>query len=149
MIPKLGPLLLPRDMELFDLVPKPLKFSVDQDSGRLEFAVAKTMPFSEVKTRLPELVLDVEQHEQEIVETRNGKPAAVLVRHLSPDLKRAIKQAFRVLSVDPFAGTPLIGGLSGLWRIRVRRFRIVYEPDRKKRIFGFSSLATALGFTKT
>jgi mRNA-degrading endonuclease RelE of RelBE toxin-antitoxin system len=58
---------------------------------------------------------------------------AELVRHLSPDLKRAVKQAFRALSADPFAGTPLIGELSGLWRIRVRRFRIVYEPNRRTR----------------
>ncbi len=58
---------------------------------------------------------------------------AEIIRHLSPDLKRAVKQAFRALSADPFAGTPLIGELSGLWRIRVRRFRIVYEPNRRTR----------------
>ena len=39
--------------------------------------MAKTMPISAVKTRLPELVSAVEEREDEIVVTRNGKPAAV------------------------------------------------------------------------
>lgn len=56
---------------------------------------------------------------------------ADVLRHLSPDLKRDIKQALRLLSADPFSGTPLIGQLAGLWRIKVRRFRIVYAPHRK------------------
>jgi prevent-host-death family protein len=41
--------------------------------------MAKTLPLSEVKTRLPELVAGVEDCEQEIVVTKNGRPAAVLV----------------------------------------------------------------------
>lgn len=59
---------------------------------------------------------------------------AEIVQHSPPELKRSIKQALRSLSADPFAGTPLIGELSGLWRIKVRRFRIVYELDRKARV---------------
>ncbi|HEX2931908.1 MAG TPA: type II toxin-antitoxin system RelE/ParE family toxin [Candidatus Binatia bacterium] len=59
---------------------------------------------------------------------------AEIVRHLPPELKRGIKQALRSLSTDPFAGVPLIGELNGLWRIKVRRFRIIYEPDRKARV---------------
>ena len=39
------------------------------------------MPISEVKTRLPELVSSVEERKEEIVVTRNGKPAAVLVNY--------------------------------------------------------------------
>ena len=58
---------------------------------------------------------------------------AELIRHLSPELTRSIKQAVRSLSADPIANAPLIGELSGLWRIKVRRFRIVYELDRKAR----------------
>ena len=61
-------------------------------------------------------------------------PIAELIRHLPPELKRVVKQALRTLSADPFAGTPLIGELAGLWRIKVRRFRIIYEPDRKARV---------------
>ncbi len=43
--------------------------------------MAKTMPILEVKRRLPELVSGVEEREEEIVVTRNGKPAAVLVNY--------------------------------------------------------------------
>lgn len=41
--------------------------------------MAKTLPISEVKTHLPELVSGVEEREEEVVVTRKGKPAAVLV----------------------------------------------------------------------
>ena len=43
--------------------------------------MSKTMPISEVKARLSDLVSGVEQREEEIVVTRNGKPAAVLVNY--------------------------------------------------------------------
>ena len=59
---------------------------------------------------------------------------AEIVRHLPPDVKRSIKQALRSLSADPFSGAPLMRELSGLWRFKVRRFRIIYEPDRKARV---------------
>jgi mRNA interferase RelE/StbE len=59
---------------------------------------------------------------------------AEIVRHLPPELKRGIKEALRSLSSDPFAGVPLVGELTGLWRIKVRRFRIIYEPDRRTRV---------------
>jgi len=38
--------------------------------------MAKTLPISEVKTRLPELVSGIADREEEIVITRNGKPVA-------------------------------------------------------------------------
>ena len=41
--------------------------------------MAKTLPLSEVKTRLPELVAGVEVGVEEIVVTKNGRPAAVIV----------------------------------------------------------------------
>jgi len=41
--------------------------------------MAKTLPISEVKTHLPELVTGVAEREEEVVVTRKGKPAAVLV----------------------------------------------------------------------
>ena len=59
---------------------------------------------------------------------------ADIVRRLPPESKRGIKQALRGLSSDPFAGAPLIGELTGVWRIKVRRFRIVYKLDRKARL---------------
>jgi len=41
--------------------------------------MAKTLPLSEVKTRLPELVAGVEEREEEVVVTKNGRPAAILI----------------------------------------------------------------------
>ncbi|MBX3025080.1 type II toxin-antitoxin system Phd/YefM family antitoxin [bacterium] len=41
--------------------------------------MAKTLPISEVKTHLPALVSGVVEREEEVVVTRKGKPAAVLV----------------------------------------------------------------------
>ncbi|HEY3302752.1 MAG TPA: type II toxin-antitoxin system RelE/ParE family toxin [Candidatus Binatia bacterium] len=59
---------------------------------------------------------------------------AEIIRHLHPNLKRSVKQALRSLSAQPFSGEPLLRELDGLWRYKVRRFRIVYEIDRKKRL---------------
>ena len=59
---------------------------------------------------------------------------AEIVRHLPPDVKRSVKQALRSLSADPFAGAPLMRELSRLWKFKVRRFRIIYEFDRKTRV---------------
>ena len=68
--------------------------------------MSRTLPISEVKTRLPELVSGVEEREEEIVVTRKGKPAAVLVNYAEyerlkesldvlsdPDLMRQIRQS--------------------------------------------------------
>ena len=57
----------------------------------------KTLPISEVKTRLPELVSGIAEREEEIVVTRNGKPAAVLVNY---DEYERLKDSLEVLS-DP------------------------------------------------
>jgi mRNA interferase RelE/StbE len=59
---------------------------------------------------------------------------AEVIRHLAPDLKRAVKSAIRTLSANPAAGEPLHGELRGLWKYRVRRFRVVYEVDRARKV---------------
>ena len=59
--------------------------------------MAKTLPISEVKARLPELVTGVTEREEEVVVTRNGKPAAVLVSYA--EFER-LKETLDVLS-DP------------------------------------------------
>ena len=59
---------------------------------------------------------------------------AELIRRLHPDLKRSITNALRALSDDPSMGEPLRRELTGLWKYRVRRFRIVYAVDRQRRI---------------
>src|SRR5438132_9579342 len=59
--------------------------------------MSKTLPISEVKARLPELVTGVEDREEEVVVTRNGKPAAVLVNYSEYE---RLKETLDVLS-DP------------------------------------------------
>lgn len=41
--------------------------------------MTRTLPLSEVKTRLPELVVGVDEREEEVIVTKNGRPAAVLI----------------------------------------------------------------------
>ena len=59
---------------------------------------------------------------------------AEVIRSLHPDLKRSVRNALRALSDDPSAGSPLRRELEGLWKFRVRRFRVVYTVDRSRRI---------------
>jgi mRNA interferase RelE/StbE len=59
---------------------------------------------------------------------------AAIVRRLAPDLKRSVKHAVRALTAEPELGESLQRELKGLWRYRVRRFRIVYRVDRPRRI---------------
>lgn len=59
--------------------------------------MAKILPISEVKAHLPELVNGVAEREEEIVVTRNGKPAAMLVSYAEYE---RLKETLDVLS-DP------------------------------------------------
>ncbi len=59
---------------------------------------------------------------------------ADILRHLPPDLKRSVKAAIRTLAPDPHAGDPLMKELQGLWKFRVKRFRIVYDIDPRRRM---------------
>ena len=59
--------------------------------------MAKILPISEVKARLPELVVGVLEREEEVVVTRNGRPAAMLV---NVDEYERLKETLDVLS-DP------------------------------------------------
>jgi prevent-host-death family protein len=59
--------------------------------------MAKILPISEVKARLPELVTGVAEREEEIIVTRNGKPAARLVNYREYE---RLKETLDVLS-DP------------------------------------------------
>ena len=90
--------------------------------------MSQTLPISEVKARLPELVTGVEEREEEIVVTRKGKPAAVLVNFAeyerlketldvlsAPDLMRQISEESTILcrrwkreSFEGVFGEPLL-----------------------------------------
>jgi antitoxin YefM len=55
----------------------------------------RILPLSEVKTRLSELVNVVEQRDEEITITRNGKPVAMLI---SADEYAAWKETVQILA---------------------------------------------------
>lgn len=58
---------------------------------------------------------------------------AEVIRSLHPDLKRAINSAIRAIAAEPECGAPLLRELQGLWKYRVRRYRIGYAIDRHSR----------------
>ena len=64
-------------------------------SSQGDVDLPRTLPISEVKARLPELVTGVQEREEEIVVTRQGKPAAVLVNY--GEYER-LKETLEVLS---------------------------------------------------
>ena len=57
--------------------------------------MAKTLPISEVKARLPELVTGIVEREEEVVVTRNGRPAAVLINYAEYE---RVKETIDILS---------------------------------------------------
>ena len=59
--------------------------------------MAKTLSLSEIKTRLPELVVGVQEREEEVIVTKNGRPAAILI---NVDEYTRLKETLDVLS-DP------------------------------------------------
>lgn len=90
--------------------------------------MAKILPISEVKARLPELVTGVEEREEEVIVTRNGKPAARLINYAEyerlkatldvlsdPELMRQIRESEaemamgkKGLSFEEVFGEPLV-----------------------------------------
>jgi len=63
-----------------------------------------------------------------------GSEVSAIIRHLPPDVKRALRAAIRALAVNPAAGEPLYAELEGRFKYRVRRYRIIYRVDRAARI---------------
>lgn len=57
---------------------------------------------------------------------------AEAIRHLSPDVKRAVRSAIRKLCANPDAGEGLHDELRDYSKYRVRRYRIVYQVDQSR-----------------
>ncbi len=58
---------------------------------------------------------------------RVKKSAAKALRRLSPDDRRRLVGAIDRLATEPLAGSVLKGEFSGLRRLRVGQYRIIYE----------------------
>lgn len=74
----------------------------------------KTLPLSEVKTRLSQLIDQIASRDEMITITRNGRPAAVLV---SPDEFESWKETVSIRS-DTELMKEIRRGLRGLKRTR-------------------------------
>ncbi len=57
--------------------------------------MSKELPLTDVKANLPKIVKGVEQREDEVVVTRNGRPAAVLLNYAE---FRRLKETVEVLT---------------------------------------------------
>ena len=61
--------------------------------------MTKTLPISEVKTQLPSIIKGVSERDEEIIITRKGRPAAII---LSMDEYEGLMETLEILS-DPEA----------------------------------------------
>ena len=55
-----------------------------------------------------------------------------VVAHLSPEIKRRLRNALEAIQEDPHLGKPLREELSGFRSFRVNRYRIVYRIHHGK-----------------
>ena len=62
------------------------------------------------------------------------KTAALAVKRLHPDIKKAAKLAVQELAENPYIGKELQHELSGYHSHRFLRYRIVYKPDTQEKI---------------
>ena len=56
-----------------------------------------------------------------------SEPARDFLRRLAPTPKRTLRQALKALEEDPSLGEPLERELSGLYKLSVKRYRIIYR----------------------
>ena len=87
----------------------------------------KTLPLSEVKMKLSQLVEEVHSRDEQIIITRNGKPAAVLI---SPDEAESWQETVAIRA-DAELMEEIRGGLRGL--ARTRRLYSLEELIGRKR----------------
>jgi len=80
----------------------------------------KTLSLSEAKAKLSGLVADVESRDEEVVITRNGRPAAVLV---SSDEYESWKETLTILA-DRELMREIKAGLSALRRRKSRIYTL-------------------------
>lgn len=60
------------------------------------------------------------------------RSATKVLHRLSPDDRRRLVEAIDRLAEEPLAGSALKGEFSGLRRLRVGRYRIVYEAIHRE-----------------
>ena len=54
-------------------------------------------------------------------------------KRLPSEVKSRVVEALKETLVNPHVGVALIGPLKGLWRVRVGKYRVLYEVDEKEK----------------
>ena len=55
------------------------------------------------------------------------KKAADFLRKSDKSLRERLIQKINVLSTNPRSGIPLTGNLTGLWKLRIGDYRVIYQ----------------------
>lgn len=56
---------------------------------------------------------------------------------LPDDVSPRVVEAIREIIVNPHVGVPLVGPLKGLWRVRIGKYRVIYEINEKEKVVVF------------
>lgn len=62
------------------------------------------------------------------------KPAQRFLKKLGKEEKKRIITKIKELREDPHKGVPLVANLSGLWRMRIGDYRVVYQVKNEELI---------------
>lgn len=62
------------------------------------------------------------------------KEASKNFKRLDKKYQQAVTKALDRLAKKPTIGTPLVGKLKGLWKLRFSRYRIIYQIVQKRLI---------------
>ncbi|MEK0337645.1 MAG: type II toxin-antitoxin system RelE/ParE family toxin [Nitrosopumilus sp.] len=61
-------------------------------------------------------------------------PAKRFIKKLDRETQKIILKKIRQLEKNPRLGKPLVGSLSGLWRLRTYKYRVVYQIKNEELI---------------
>ena len=56
---------------------------------------------------------------------------------LPSEVKSRLVEVLREVLLNPYLGVPLVGPLKGLWRVRIGKYRVIYEIDEKEKMVIF------------
>jgi len=56
---------------------------------------------------------------------------------LPRETKERVRESIKAILLNPYLGTPLLGPLKGLWRLRIGKYRIIYEIVEKEKTINF------------
>ena len=62
------------------------------------------------------------------------KPAKKFIKKLDKDIQNRILKKIEQLKINPQLGIPLLGNLSGLWKLRIDKYRVIYEIQKSQLI---------------